>query len=44
MPALFGAIVANIGWRSGKVDPDITFAKLKAMVDGARIASERLWI
>ncbi|HZT88230.1 MAG TPA: cobalamin-independent methionine synthase II family protein [Stellaceae bacterium] len=27
----------------GKLDPDISFKKLRAMADGARIASARLW-
>jgi 5-methyltetrahydropteroyltriglutamate--homocysteine methyltransferase len=27
----------------GPVDPDITFLKLAAMAEGARIASGRLW-
>jgi hypothetical protein len=27
----------------GKLDPDISFKKLKAMADGAAIASQRLW-
>jgi 5-methyltetrahydropteroyltriglutamate--homocysteine methyltransferase len=27
----------------GKIDPDIAFKKLKAMADGAAIASKRLW-
>jgi 5-methyltetrahydropteroyltriglutamate--homocysteine methyltransferase len=27
----------------GPVDPDVTYLKLKALVDGARIASDRLW-
>jgi 5-methyltetrahydropteroyltriglutamate--homocysteine methyltransferase len=27
----------------GVIDPDIVYAKLRAMADGARIASERLW-
>lgn len=27
----------------GKVDPDVAFKKLRSLVDGARIASERLW-
>ncbi|MBV9016428.1 MAG: cobalamin-independent methionine synthase II family protein [Alphaproteobacteria bacterium] len=27
----------------GKIDPDIAFKKLRAMVDGAAIASQRLW-
>ena len=27
----------------GKIDPDISFKKLRAMVDGAEIASKRLW-
>jgi 5-methyltetrahydropteroyltriglutamate--homocysteine methyltransferase len=27
----------------GKLDPDISFKKLRAMADGAAIASERLW-
>ena len=27
----------------GKLDPDISFKKLKAMADGAAIASKRLW-
>jgi 5-methyltetrahydropteroyltriglutamate--homocysteine methyltransferase len=27
----------------GKLDPDISFKKLKAMADGAKIASRRLW-
>jgi 5-methyltetrahydropteroyltriglutamate--homocysteine methyltransferase len=27
----------------GPVDPDIAYMKLGAMVEGARIASERLW-
>jgi 5-methyltetrahydropteroyltriglutamate--homocysteine methyltransferase len=27
----------------GKLDPDISFKKLAAMADGARIASQRLW-
>ena len=27
----------------GAVDPDIVYAKLAALVEGARIASERLW-
>ena len=27
----------------GKVDPDVAFKKLRALVEGARIASERLW-
>jgi 5-methyltetrahydropteroyltriglutamate--homocysteine methyltransferase len=26
-----------------QVDPDITWAKLQAMSDGARLASEQLW-
>ncbi len=28
---------------TSRVDPEIAWAKLRAMVDGARIASERLW-
>jgi 5-methyltetrahydropteroyltriglutamate--homocysteine methyltransferase len=28
----------------GPVDPDIAFMKFAAMVEGARIASDRLWI
>jgi 5-methyltetrahydropteroyltriglutamate--homocysteine methyltransferase len=27
----------------GKMDPEISYKKLAAMVDGARIASKRLW-
>jgi 5-methyltetrahydropteroyltriglutamate--homocysteine methyltransferase len=27
----------------GKLDPDISFKKLKAMADGAALASRRLW-
>ena len=27
----------------GKLDPDISFKKLRAMVEGAEIASQRLW-
>jgi 5-methyltetrahydropteroyltriglutamate--homocysteine methyltransferase len=27
----------------GKIDPDITYAKLKTLAEGAAIASERLW-
>ena len=27
----------------GKVDPDVAFKKLRSLVEGARIASERLW-
>ena len=27
----------------GKLDPDISFKKLRAMVEGAEIASRRLW-
>jgi 5-methyltetrahydropteroyltriglutamate--homocysteine methyltransferase len=27
----------------GKIDPDISFKKLRAMVEGAEIASKRLW-
>jgi len=27
----------------GKLDPDISFKKLGAMVEGASIASKRLW-
>jgi 5-methyltetrahydropteroyltriglutamate--homocysteine methyltransferase len=27
----------------GKMDPDISYKKLKSLVDGARLASERLW-
>ena len=31
------------GAASRQVDPKIAWAKLKALVDGARVASERLW-
>ena len=27
----------------GKIDPDVTFKKLRSLADGARIASARLW-
>ncbi len=27
----------------GKIDPDVTFKKLRSLVDGARIATARLW-
>ena len=27
----------------GKLDPDISFKKLRAMVEGAALASKRLW-